>query len=75
MPDRTADQIQGDIVAARAALARTVDELAYRTSPKRVLGRTKQSLREKARTPQGQAVIAGASALLLVVLVRRFRKR
>lgn len=74
MPDRTADQIQSDIVAARSALARTVDELAYRTNPKRVVDNAKRTLRAKARTPQGQAVIAGAGVLVLILLVKRFRR-
>jgi hypothetical protein len=72
--DRSADDIQRDIVAARSALAQTVDELAYRTNPKRVVENAKHSLREKAQTPQGQAVIAGAGVLLLIVVIRRFRK-
>ena len=75
MVDRSADDIQRDIVAARSALAQTVDELAYRTNPKRVVENAKHSLREKAQTPQGQAVIAGAGVLLLIVVIRRFRKR
>lgn len=75
MVDRSADDIQRDIVAARSALAQTVDELAYRTNPKRVVENAKHSLREKAQTPQGQAVIAGAGVLLLIVVIRRFRRR
>jgi hypothetical protein len=74
VPDRTADEIQSEIVAARSALAQTVDELAYRTNPKRVVEHTKQSLREKAQTPQGQAVIGGVGLLVLVLVIRRFRK-
>ena len=74
MADRTADQIQADIEHARVELAAAVDQLAYRTNPKRVTENLKASLREKAQTPQGQAVIAGAGLLVLVVIVRRFRK-
>lgn len=74
MADRSADDIQRDIEAARAALAHTVDELTYRTNPKRVLDNLKQTLREKAQTPQGQAVLAGTGVLVLVLVVRRIRK-
>lgn len=72
--ERSADDIQRDIEQARAALAEAVDQLAYRTNPKRVSEKVKASLREKAQTPQGQAVLAGAGLLVLVLVVRRFRK-
>jgi Protein of unknown function (DUF3618) len=73
--ERTADEIQRDIEQARASLATAVDQLAERTSPKRIADNAKQSLREKAQTPQGQAVIAGVGVLVVFVVVRRFRKR
>lgn len=72
--DRSVEEIQGEIVAARAALAQSVDQLAYRTNPKRVVENAKRTLREKARTPQGQAAIAAAGLLVLVVAIRRFRR-
>ena len=72
--ERSADEIQHDIEQARETLAQSVDQLAYRTNPKRITGGIKQSLMDKARTPQGQAVIAGTSVLLVVVLVRRYRR-
>ena len=75
MTDRSADEIQHDIEQARASLAVAVDELAYRTNPKRVLENTKQSLIAKARTPQGQAVIGGVGLLVVVLVVRRFRTK
>jgi hypothetical protein len=31
------------------------------------------NLKERAKTPQGQAVIAGASALVLIIVIRRVR--
>jgi hypothetical protein len=73
--ERTADEIQRDIEQARASLAVAVDQLAYRTSPKRVAEGVKQTLKQKAQTPQGQAVIAGVGLLMAVMVVRRFRKR
>jgi hypothetical protein len=73
--ERTADEIQRDIEQARASLAVAVDQLAYRTNPKRVAENAKQTLKEKARTPQGQAVIGGVGLLVVVLVIRRFRKR
>jgi hypothetical protein len=72
--ERSADDIQRDIERSRAELAAAVDKLAYRTSPKRVIASTKQSLRDRARSPQGQAVIAVVGGLLAVVVIRRIRK-
>ncbi|HEX3337169.1 MAG TPA: DUF3618 domain-containing protein [Jatrophihabitans sp.] len=74
MAERSADDIQRDIEKSRAALAETVDQLAYRTNPKRAVENAKQSLRERARTPQGQAVIAVVSGLVVVLVIRRIRK-
>ena len=72
--ERSADDIQRDIEQARALLASSVDELAYRTNPKRVTENVKQTLIEKARTPQGQAVIGGVVLVIGFVVVRRVRK-
>jgi hypothetical protein len=72
--ERSADDIQRDIEKSRAALAEAVDQLAYRTNPKRAVENVKQSLRDRAKTPQGQAVIAVVGGLVVVVIVRRFRK-
>ena len=74
MADRTADQIQRDIERARASLAVAVDQITYRTNPKRAVESLKKSLAEKAQTPQGKAVIGGVGALVLVMVVRKFRK-
>ena len=74
MLERTAEQIQSEIEQARDALATAVDQLAVRTSPKRLVSDTKQSLRAKAQTPAGKAVIGGAGAVVLVLVVLRFRK-
>ena len=74
MAERSADDIQRDIERSRAELAQAVDKLAYRTSPKRVVDNTKQSVIAKLKTPQGQAVVAAVGGLLAVVIVRRVRK-
>jgi hypothetical protein len=73
--ERSADEIQRDIEQARASLATAVDQLAYRTNPKRVADNAKNTLIEKARTPQGMAVLGGAAALVAFLVVRRVRNR
>jgi hypothetical protein len=72
--ERSADEIQHDIEQARASLAVAVDQLAHRTSPKRVADNAKQSLVAKAKTPQGMAVIGGTGALVVFLVIRRIRK-
>ena len=72
-PERSADEIQAEIERARASLAQTVDQISYRTSPKRLANKLLASLKERAKTPQGQAVIAGASTLVLIIVIRRVR--
>ncbi|MDT4997483.1 MAG: hypothetical protein QOD45_1551 [Pseudonocardiales bacterium] len=75
MPDqRSAEEIQRDIQQARASLAVAVDQIAYRTSPKRVANNAKAALMAKARTPQGKAVLAGVGLLVLVLVIRRVRR-
>jgi len=72
--NRTADDIQRDIEQARASLAVAVDQLAERTSPKRIANQTKQNLTEKAQSPVGKAVIGGAGALVVLLVIRRIRR-
>lgn len=75
MPDqRSAEEIQRDIQQARASLAVAVDQIAYRTSPKRVANNAKAALMARARTPQGQAVLAGVGLLVLIMVIRRVRR-
>jgi hypothetical protein len=75
LTERGADDIQRDIEQARVTLANAVDQIAYRTSPKRIGDQVKQTLKEKAQSPQGKAVIGGAGALVVIVIIRRVRKR
>lgn len=74
MPERSADDIQRDIEKSRAELAAAVDQLAYRGNPKRIVDNAKKSLREKAQSPQGRAVIAAAGGLVVIMIIRRIRK-
>jgi hypothetical protein len=73
--ERSADEIQRDIEQARASLATAVDQLAERTSPKRLANEAKQSLVAKAQTPQGKAVLGGAGLLVALLIIRRIRKK
>jgi Protein of unknown function (DUF3618). len=72
--ERSAEQIQHDIENSRAALAEAVDQLAYRTNPKRVIDNVKQTLREKAQSPQGKVAIGVTGGLVVVLVIRRIRK-
>ena len=69
--DRTAEDIQRDIEQARTSLAVAVDQLAERTSPKRIVNETKQSLIAKATSPAGIAIIASTAAGVIALLVVR----
>jgi hypothetical protein len=71
---RNADDIQRDIEQARVTLAQSVDQLADRTSPKRITNNVKETVLAKVRTPQGQAIVAGTGLVLVIVLVRRHRR-
>jgi osmotically-inducible protein OsmY len=73
--ERSTDDIQRDIERSRAALGEAVDDLAYRTNPKRVTDNVKQSLREKAQTTQGRIAIGVAGGVIALLIIKRFRKR
>jgi osmotically-inducible protein OsmY len=73
--DRSADDIQHDIEQARAGLAEAVDQLAYRTNPKRLADEAKQGLRAKANTTQGRIVIGVTGGLVVLLIVKRIRNR
>jgi osmotically-inducible protein OsmY len=73
--ERSADEIQRDIEQARAGLAEAVDQLAYRTNPKRLSEQLKESLREKANTTQGRIVIGVSGGVIVLLIVKRIRKR
>jgi predicted O-methyltransferase YrrM len=73
--ERSADEIQHDIEQSRTALAQAVDELAYRTNPKRVVENTKASLKARAQTPEGKAVIYVGGGLVVLLILRKIRKR
>jgi len=76
---RDPKQIQAEIDQARNALAGTLDEIAYRTSPKKLKGDAQTAVREWIASPKGQLVIrvaAGLVALRVTVgVVRKIRNR
>ena len=72
--ERSPEEIQRDIEQSRAALARTVDQLAYRTDPKRVFAETKKRLLGKADTTQGRIVVVAAGTLVILMIIKRVRK-
>lgn len=72
--ERSTEDIQRDIERSRAELAAVVDQLAYRTNPKRVAEQVKQTLKDRANSPQGRIVIGVAGGAVLVLVGLRVRK-
>jgi Protein of unknown function (DUF3618) len=66
-------QIQLEIDAARESLAATLDQLAYKASPKRVAGQGKQAALAWLQSPVGMAVVGGLGLLVTVGVVRKAR--
>lgn len=79
MADRTPAQIQAEIEGARVQLAASLDQLAEKTSPKRLANQAKDAAVEKATSDQGKKVIAGVTvaivALVVLARVRSARKK
>jgi hypothetical protein len=71
---RGPEQIKADIEQARTQLASAVDQLADRLAPKRLAAEAQESAKEKVNSPTGRAVIGGVAVLIVVILVRNFRK-
>ncbi len=75
MPERSAEEIQGEIERARVQLAGAVDQLATRVSPKRAVDDVKTKITEFATSPAGKAVAGVVGGLVLVVVIRKIRAR
>ncbi|GAB3303980.1 DUF3618 domain-containing protein [Epidermidibacterium keratini] len=71
MADRTPSQIQADIDRTRDQLAGTLDQIAERVNPKRLVEDGKQTVTEFFASPTGKAVLAGAGGLLALLIGRR----
>jgi hypothetical protein len=70
---RSPEEIQREIEEARASLATTVDQLAERTSPKRLADLAKQNLIAWTKTPKGRAVVGGTTLLITFLIAARVR--
>ena len=68
-------EIQLEIDAARESLAATLDQLAYRTSPKRVAAQGKSAALRFLQSPPGIALVSGVGLLVTVGAVRKARHR
>jgi hypothetical protein len=68
-------QIQLEIDAARESLAATLDQLAYRGSPKRIKAESQAAVQRFLQTPVGMAAVGAVGLLLTVVVVRKIRHR
>jgi len=72
--ERDVQQIRTDIEQARDQLAVTVDQLADRLAPQRLADQIKASIKAKATSPVGKAVIGGSAVLLTLIVVRNLRR-
>jgi hypothetical protein len=68
-------QIQLEIDAARESLAATLDELTYRTSPKRLKAKGRAAVEQFLRTPAGQATVGVVGLLVTIAVVQKIRHR
>ena len=71
---RSPEQIQQEIDAARESLASTLDELAFRTNPKRLSDQAKAKGQAFLQSPPGIAVVSGVGLLVTFVVTRRIVK-
>jgi hypothetical protein len=68
-------QIQLEIDAARESLAATLDQLTYRTSPKRLKAKGQEAVVRFLQSPAGKATVGAVGLLITVVVVRKIRHR
>ncbi|WP_245160439.1 DUF3618 domain-containing protein [Blastococcus sp. CT_GayMR20] len=68
-------QIQLEIDAARESLAATLDEITFRTSPKRWKAKGVEAAQRFLQTPAGKATIGAAGLFITFVVVQRIRHR
>jgi F0F1-type ATP synthase membrane subunit b/b' len=72
--ERDAQQIRIDIERARDQLADTVDQLADRLAPQRLADQVKATIKAKATSSAGKAVIGGSVVLVTLIVVRNLRR-
>ncbi len=71
---RDAQTIRAEIEMARDQLAVSVDQLADRLAPARLIDEAKTTIKEKVTSPVGLAVSGGVAVLLTFLVVRNLRK-
>ena len=74
MAERGVAEIRIELDQARAQLATSVDQLADRLAPQRLMNEVKAKLLAKATSPVGIAVLSGTGLLLTVLVVRNLRR-
>jgi hypothetical protein len=72
--DRDPETIRQDIDAARDQLALTVDNLAERANPRRIADDVKSGVLRFVKKPPVAISLAGLSAVLVVLFVRKLRR-
>ncbi len=73
--DRDPDTIKQEIDQARDQLALTVDSLAERANPRRLADDFKIGLARFVKKPVVAVSLAGVGTIVIVVVIRRFRRR
>ena len=72
---RSPEQIQQEIDAARESLAATLDELSFRTSPKRLSDQAKEKAQAFLQSPPGMALVGAVGLTVTFVVTRRIVRR
>lgn len=75
MADRDPDTIKQEIDQAREQLALTVDSLASRANPNRIVDDLKAGVLRFVKKPAVAMSLAGAGAVLIALTVHRLRNR
>lgn len=66
--------IKAEIEQARDQLASTIDQLATRLAPQRLVEDTKSAIMAKLSTPTAKKVLAGGGIVVTLILVRNYRR-
>jgi len=72
--EREAVEIRLELDQARDRLATSVDQLAERLAPQRLMSQVKANLLAKASSPVGMAVLGSTGLLVTVLVVRNLRR-
>jgi len=75
VPPRDPRQIQLEIDAARESLAATLDELTYRSSPKRLAVQSREAAVRFLQSTAGIAVVSAVGLLVTLRVVQTVRHR